>query len=43
MDAEILTARFCCSRERVLSLVPLTTTAAAAPSQLAEHMGRVLG
>ena len=33
----------CCSPESVLSLAPLTSTAAAAPSQLAEHIGRVLG
>ena len=42
-DAETLTARRCCSSESVFSLAPLTTTAAAAPSQLAEHMGRVFG
>ena len=42
-DAEILTARRCCSSESVLSLASLTTTAAAAPSQLAEHIGRVFG
>ena len=43
MEAEILTARRCCSSDSVLSFDPDTTTAAAAPSQLAEHMGRVLG
>ena len=37
------TARRCCSRDSVLSFSPLTTTAAAAPSQLAEHIGRVFG
>ena len=43
MEAEILIARRCCSSESVFSLVSLTTTAAAPPSQLAEHMGRVFG
>ena len=43
MEAEIFTARFCCSSDSVLSFEPETTTAAAAPSQLAEHMGRVFG
>ncbi len=43
IEAEIFTARCCCSSESVLSFAPLTTTAAAAPSQLAEHIGRVLG
>ena len=43
IDADTLTARFCCSLESVLSLAPDTTTAAAAPSQLAEHIGRVFG
>ena len=42
-DADTLTARRCCSSESVLSLAPDTTTAAAAPSQLAEHIGRVFG
>src|SRR5438034_59894 len=42
-DAEIFTARRRCSADSFLSLAPLTTTAAAAPSQLAEHMGLVLG
>ena len=42
-DADTLTARRCCSSESVLSFAPLTTTAAAAPSQLAEHIGRVFG
>ena len=39
IEAEILTARLCCSSDSVLSLEPETTTAAAAPSQLAEHIG----
>jgi hypothetical protein len=43
IDAVTFTARRCCSSERVLSFAPVTTTAAAAPSQLAEHIGRVLG
>ena len=42
-EAEIFTARRCWSSESVLSFAPLTTTAAAAPSQLAEHIGRVFG
>ena len=42
-EAETLTARRCCSADRVRSLASLTTTAAAAPSQLAEHIGRVFG
>ena len=43
MEAEIFTARRCCSMLSVRSLASLTNTAAAPPSQLAEHMGRVLG
>ena len=43
IDAEIFTARRRCSAERVFSFESLTTTAAAAPSQFAEHMGRVFG
>ena len=43
IDALTFTARRCCSSDSVLSLAPLTTTAAAAPSQLAEHIGRVFG
>ena len=39
-DAETFTARRCCSCDSVLSFEPLTTTAAAAPSQFAEHIGR---
>jgi hypothetical protein len=42
-DAATRTARFCCSCDSVFSSEPLTTTAAAAPSQFAEHIGRVLG
>jgi hypothetical protein len=42
-DAAIFTARRCCSSDSRLSAVSLTSTAAAAPSQLAEHIGRVLG
>ena len=42
-DAETFTARLRCSSESVLSALSLTTTAAAAPSQLAEHIGRVFG
>ncbi len=42
-DADTFTARRCWLGERVRSLASLTTTAAAAPSQLAEHMGRVFG
>ena len=41
--ARTLTAHFCCSAESVFSFSPVTTTAAAAPSQLAEHIGRVFG
>src|SRR2546422_1057215 len=37
------TARRCCSDDSVRSFSPLPTTAAAAPSQLAEHIDRVLG
>src|SRR5437764_13275426 len=43
IDARTLTARFCCSFDNDFSRSSLTTTAAAAPSQLAEHIGRVLG
>ena len=42
-EALIFTARRCCSSDSVRSLVSLTSTAAAAPSQLAEHIGRVFG
>ena len=42
-DAAIFTARRRWSGSRVLSLASLTSTAAAAPSQLAEHIGRVFG
>ena len=42
-DALILTARRRCSSDRVAYVAPLTTTAAAAPSLLAEHIGRVFG
>ena len=42
-DADTLTARRRWSGSRVFSLASETTTAAAAPSQLAEHMGRVFG
>ena len=42
-EADTFTARRCCSGDSVLSFASLTTTAAAAPSQLAEHIGRVLG
>jgi len=45
-DAEILAqigSQVALAVESVLSFVPLTTTAAAAPSQLAEHIGRVFG
>jgi hypothetical protein len=42
-EAEILTARRRCSADNVLSFESLTTTTAAAPSVLAEHMGRVFG
>ena len=43
IEAETFTARCCCSRDSVRSFASLTTTAAAAPSQFAEHMGRVFG
>src|SRR4051812_7667548 len=43
IDAEILTARRRWSGSSVLSFESETTTAAAAPSQLAEHIGRVFG
>ena len=33
----------CCSSDSVFNFASLTTTAAAAPSQFAEHMLRVLG
>ncbi len=42
-DAAIFTARRRWSASSVLSFEPETTTAAAAPSQLAEHIGRVFG
>src|SRR4051794_25851503 len=42
-DALIFTARLCCSRLRVFSLLSVTSTAAAAPSQFAEHIDLVLG
>ena len=42
-DAETFTARRCCSRLSVRSFDSDTTTAAAAPSQFAEHIGRVFG
>jgi hypothetical protein len=42
-DALIFTARRCCSGDRVRSFASLTTTAAAAPSQFAEHIERVFG
>ena len=42
-EALSFTARRCCSPDSVFSLAPDTTTAAAAPSQLAEHIGRVFG
>ena len=43
MDADTFTARRCCSRLNGFSFESETTTAAAAPSQLAEHIGRVFG
>ncbi len=42
-DADTFTARRRCSADSVLRVSPLHTIAAAAPSQLAEHIGRVLG
>ncbi len=43
IEADTLIARRCCSSDSVFNLASLTTTAAAAPSQLAEHIGRVFG
>ena len=43
IDAETFTARRCCSRLNVFNFESETTTAAAAPSQFAEHIGRVFG
>ena len=42
-DADTLIARRCWSGSSVLSFASDTTTAAAAPSQFAEHIGRVFG
>jgi hypothetical protein len=42
-DAATFTARLRCSCDSVFNTEPLTTTAAAAPSQFAEHIGRVFG
>jgi hypothetical protein len=42
-EALIFTARARWLSDSVFSTASLTTTAAAAPSQLAEHIGRVLG
>ncbi|CNN09782.1 Uncharacterised protein [Mycobacterium tuberculosis] len=42
-EADTFTARRCCSSDSDFSVSPLHTTAAAAPSQLAEHIGRVFG
>jgi len=41
--ADTLTARRCWSGPSVLSFAPETTTAAAPPSQLADHIDRVFG
>ena len=42
-DADTFTARRRCSGDSDFSVSPLHTTAAAAPSQLAEHIGLVFG
>jgi hypothetical protein len=42
-DALIFTARFCCSSESVFSFDSDTSTIAAAPSPVGQHIGRVFG
>ena len=42
-DAEIFTARCCCSFESVRSFSSLTSTTAAEPSVFGQHMSNVFG
>ena len=42
-DALTFTARFCCSSERVRSFDSDTSTIAAAPSPVGQHIGSVFG